>query len=470
MNLPPETKTKLYLVAGGVAILIGCVTFLRFKLSNEEFVSALFLITLGGFKLMEFLKNEKVKQEQQTQEQLVKMQSEFLEALKPILKPITKQLKLYLPVGSSFDTYRECETFFFFKLKLKRIHLPLINEEELLPIDEILQEFINENLRSENENRFEFMKRFYTTEELRALVDRNKPPIRVRKIYQEASGFCIDFEIHKRNSNYFHQESKKKNSPPKKYPYNHNIPEIKGTKIPLAVKEAYLNAGIPAYKSMLYWDYEKYPHLLLTGTTGSGKSSFLYEILHNLVFVNESTLLVSDFKGDDALEFLEEYPHFYKYKDAFKGLELLHNYLKERQAGNKDRSPVFLVFDEFAAFIASQNDKKTSDKYKEMLSEIAMMGRSFKLHLILSMQRPDSSYFGAGGARDNLINSFVVTLGSQTKESVKMLFDGFSSEIEQDREAGSGYALVGGSKLHAIKSVWITSQNYYQSEILNKLL
>lgn len=51
-----------------------------------------------------------------------------------------------------------------------------------------------------------------------------------------------------------------------------------------------------------------------------------------------------------------------------------------------------------------------------------------------------------------------------------MLFDGFETEIHSDRDTGTGYALVGGSKLHPIKSVWVGNHGYYQSEILNQLL
>ena len=407
LNVSDETKKKLYFTTGGVVVLFGLLAFLKHHLSEYEFYGTLILMAMGGYKIMDFINDQRYKQEKFSHEQGKLFQSDFYEALRPFLDPISRQMKLALPINSSFHSFRESDTWFFFKLKLSRRQIQLINEDDLLPLDMILQDYINESLLDVNKNRFRFMKKYFTTEELRNLVENGMTPIIVKRINQETAGVFIDFEIHKQTSNYFYQSRSTKKRPKKSlFGLNHNTPEINGAKIPIAIKEQLVEAGVPATKSQLYWNFEKYPHVILSGSSGSGKSSLLYEVMYNLVFIKNIKIIFSDFKGDDSLEFLSEYDHYYKYKDAYKGLEMLYGYLQDRQGGNKDRSPVFLLFDEYASFIAS-NDKKTADKYKAMLSEIAMMGRSFNLHLLLSMQRIMYTLVKTRNSSSVVMNSFL---------------------------------------------------------------
>ena len=75
-------------------------------------------------------------------------------------------------------------------------------------------------------------------------------------------------------------------------------------------------------------DISKAPHMLVAGTTGSGKTIFLYSILVSLLYqysASELELLIIDPKQTDFV-FFEGLPHLYGghvIKDAEKALEML---------------------------------------------------------------------------------------------------------------------------------------------------
>lgn len=187
------------------------------------------------------------------------------------------------------------------------------------------------------------------------------------------------------------------------------------------------------------WDVEKFPHLLLTGASGSGKTYLLRIILASIsAKIPNARMIVCDFKGDSDFEFLEGCSDFYRYFDVQNGLEAFSNLLRERQSGANKTIPYFLVFDEYVAFLNAL-EKKKADAAKQTLSLLLMMGRSFNLHVIVSVQRADAAYFAT--ARDNF--SAVIAMGKLSKEAVDMLFYEYKEEIRRDKSRGEGYCLMG---------------------------
>lgn len=215
--------------------------------------------------------------------------------------------------------------------------------------------------------------------------------------------------------------------------------------IKLFVNEISLEIGYPIY---IIWDFDKIPHMIIIGGTGSGKSYFLKLLLGRLSkYEKESQVFICDFKGDTDLIFLESTKNFYRYLDCKKGLEEFYKLFQARQSGSDlQRHPVFLAFDEWASYINSFPSKKEMDEAKQILSNLLMLGRSFNVHIIISQQRADAQYFNT--ARDNF--GIVIGLGNLSEESKKMFFNDYKDEIESDRRIGTGYVLENGMNLQKI--------------------
>lgn len=189
------------------------------------------------------------------------------------------------------------------------------------------------------------------------------------------------------------------------------------------------------------WEFQRYPHMVIFGSTGSGKTYALRLILGRIALhIPNAQLSVCDFKGDDDFSFLNGCPSFYRYTDCQKGLDSFLKLLQGRQNGADKTIHHFLVFDEYAAFLTSM-DKKQSEAAKQAMATLLMLGRSFNLHVIISQQRVDAAYFA--NARDNF--SVVIGMGRLSKESVEMMFSDFKETLNRSKPRGEGNCLVGGS-------------------------
>lgn len=108
--------------------------------------------------------------------------------------------------------------------------------------------------------------------------------------------------------------------------------------------------------------------------------------------VPDSQLYVCDFKGDEDFKFLSGLNRFYRFMECSSGLHQFYERFQKRQLGEeRDKNMIVLYFDEYAAFCNSL-DKKTIEEEKRKLSNLLMLGRSFRVHVIVSQQRADAAY------------------------------------------------------------------------------
>ena len=151
------------------------------------------------------------------------------------------------------------------------------------------------------------------------------------------------------------------------------------------------------------------PHMLVGGTTGSGKSEFLQTFIASLVHANPPDALnfvLIDYKGGAAFEAFSRLPHvtgFLRNLDEHLGkrvLLALSAEMKYRQrlladakcpsiesywAAGSPRGPLprlLIVVDEFA---------RLKEEMPEVLAEmtkVTVIGRSVGVHLVLATQRP----------------------------------------------------------------------------------
>ncbi|WP_306569137.1 type IV secretory system conjugative DNA transfer family protein [Faecalispora jeddahensis] len=220
--------------------------------------------------------------------------------------------------------------------------------------------------------------------------------------------------------------------------------QLMNGKLPLFWDAELLRAGV---RYPVVWDYEHFPHLLVVGSTGSGKTYAVKLIIGRISkFLPGASVTVADFKADD-FTFLRGCSRYYEFTDCKQGLDDFYNSFLARQQGNNlDRSFSMLVFDEWASFLLNHLDKREAEEAKRKLSTLLMLGRSFNCHILVSQQRADAQYFST--ARDNF--NTIIALGNISKESAAMF--GFNRDSMQPvRQLGGGYMLTNGTDLQEIQ-------------------
>lgn len=220
------------------------------------------------------------------------------------------------------------------------------------------------------------------------------------------------------------------------------------TKVPTFYDYDLSNSSQNSYEC-LYLDLEKTPHILIVGTTGSGKTYAAKLLLARLSrSFPESKIVIADYKGDKDFSFLNGQKGFFRFNACGKWFDYAIELLEYRQASLREGDyiePMIFFFDELAAYLTSL-DKKEETLRLGQLQQLLMLGRSFDIHIIISQQRPDAAYFGR--ARDNF--SVVISLGALSKEVVGMLFSEYADLLKRNLKRGFGYALIDGVGLKRI--------------------
>ena len=169
-------------------------------------------------------------------------------------------------------------------------------------------------------------------------------------------------------------------------------------------------------------DLAKVPHILLGGSTGSGKSVLLKLLLMQTIR-KDADVSIADFKGgvdfppawhkacrmcfeeQSTLELLTELTEELERRKglfASAGLPNIDSYNAGRE--EKLKRHIFAC-DEIAEMLdktgLTKEQKETVTKIESRLSMIARQGRAFGIHLILATQRPDANIL-SGQIRNNI--------------------------------------------------------------------
>jgi S-DNA-T family DNA segregation ATPase FtsK/SpoIIIE len=199
------------------------------------------------------------------------------------------------------------------------------------------------------------------------------------------------------------------------------------------------------------------PHLLIAGTTGSGKSVALESILAGLCLRQPSERLhlhLVDPKGTELLRF-EGSPHLHGDDIAISGqeaIEILEALVQEMQ----DRSTLFrelrvssliaynakcepekalpwhvIVLDEYADLVSDKEERK---KIEALLQRLAQKGRSAGIHVVVATQRPSADII-TSVIRSNLPAQLALRVKSATDSRIIL------DEAGAEALAGHGDAL-----------------------------
>lgn len=204
------------------------------------------------------------------------------------------------------------------------------------------------------------------------------------------------------------------------------------------------------------WQYRKYPNLLLAGNVGTGKSRVLYGMVYKLLSETEKeNLYICDGKNDELYELCKDYLKLPNVEsDSFRIGETVKNIEKimEQRYENKERnsSGIFLVIDEFAALRIAL-DKKEFAEINDSLRRIILMGRAANIHIIMALQRPETSVLD-GAIRDNY--PVRIGLGNLKDENFKMVFGITKDDSIIHKEIGQGYISIN-DVLDGYESPWV---------------
>lgn len=149
-------------------------------------------------------------------------------------------------------------------------------------------------------------------------------------------------------------------------------------------------------------DLSAFPHLLLGGSTNSGKSVGLRALIATTIKIrspSEVNLILVDVGAGDLMAF-NEIPHLscpvvQDHDTAYQAITALKAEMERRiklehtnQAGFKGLPKLLLVIDEFPALFSGGLDKNMSKELISSISSLLQRGRHAKIHLVLAAQNP----------------------------------------------------------------------------------
>lgn len=166
----------------------------------------------------------------------------------------------------------------------------------------------------------------------------------------------------------------------------------------------------------LFEDLGQMPHMLVGGSTGSGKSVFLFSMLASMLMTHprkeELQLILSSSKLEDFIHF-EGLPHLYSggiiseadeatrvikevvFEESERRGKLLAearvaNIIEYNKIATEKLAPIVVVIDEFADLADQLETKKEQNAFYKPVQRIAQAGRSRGIHLVICTQRPEA--------------------------------------------------------------------------------
>ena len=215
-------------------------------------------------------------------------------------------------------------------------------------------------------------------------------------------------------------------------------------------------------------DLSDHCNLLLTGSSGSGKSYALLYLLGSVLKSNEDIeIFFCDFKNSYDFSFLEDYPHYYSGDNCYDGITEYYRVFCSARQQREFTKKHLLICDEYPALVnyLQGQDKLNKTKYASevlsAISELLCLGRGIQFYTWIVTQRADNSLF-ANGARDNFM--VIIGLGRLSKEQKSMLFSG--EELpERIYKKGEGILLADGYPLREVKFPFIRNIDDWKKHI-----
>lgn len=195
-----------------------------------------------------------------------------------------------------------------------------------------------------------------------------------------------------------------------------------------------------------YYDFTgSFPHLLIGGTSGGGKSVLLRGILTGLSLGPRPDMMLCDLKGGVELGLFRDMAHVKGFATTLREVDALiagaetemdrrYQVMYERGAQEWTGKPLIVIMDELADLKVRAKDENGALKnaIKTKLTTISAKGRAARVILVLATQRPSADII------DGLIKTNVATsICFRTRDAVQ-------SRIVLDHDGAAGLPDVPG--------------------------
>ena len=174
---------------------------------------------------------------------------------------------------------------------------------------------------------------------------------------------------------------------------------------PLRLFDFFVNTNIPKGKincllgqtvdgQKMWMDLAANPHMIVAGTTGSGKSCLLHNLVANIFNYNDVDLYLVDPKQIEFVEYQKKcgIPVSFTYTETVELLNHLLEVMESRYDTIRGKpstylKPIVVIIDEFADLMVQDKD----NEFLALVCRLAQKCRAAKIHIILATQRPSTN-------------------------------------------------------------------------------
>lgn len=170
--------------------------------------------------------------------------------------------------------------------------------------------------------------------------------------------------------------------------------------------------GLDDEDKLIQEDLRLSPHMLVAGTTGSGKTVFLHNTIKQLSDKDIELYLIDGKSGQEFGKYshLENVNVLNDINEILSTIDSLIGIMDQRFNTNT-YEPIVIIIDEFVDIIMQEKE------IENLFIRIAQKGRSAKIHLILSTQRPDAKTIN-GLLRSNIPTRIAFKVQKSTESTI----------------------------------------------------
>lgn len=151
---------------------------------------------------------------------------------------------------------------------------------------------------------------------------------------------------------------------------------------------------------------DMYPHAIVGGETGSGKSNILKCMIHQSIMKNYKVILIDFKRGVSFSQFNNMLTVYYEYETVIKVLQEMVqetqnrldlfrinkvDNLKDYNAVSSNKLQRVVIFIDELAELLKTRDKTISNTLQDSLESLLRLSRAAGINIIMGVQRPDST-------------------------------------------------------------------------------
>ena len=160
-------------------------------------------------------------------------------------------------------------------------------------------------------------------------------------------------------------------------------------------------------------DLKDLVHLLVAGTTGSGKTIFLHSLIYQFIQKNIELYLIDGKSGHEFGKYQDSANVVIENEDIVETIKGIIQNMEDRYTHDylSDSKPIVVIVDEFVDLIMQNK------LIEDLFVRLAQKGRGVKIHLILATQRPDSKIL-QGVLRSNIPSRVALKVQKSTESKI----------------------------------------------------